>query len=128
MRLKNFSLTYGTQIFKSFGDESRVRIIHLLYKNGELAVSDLEAILDYTQTKTSRHITYLKNSGLVNAAKKDQWMFYSIKDEVYDMVTQMIEFLNKDMQLQKDQEVCHVMSSNRELAANKLAAKGYYRS
>ena len=80
MRLKNFSLTYGTQIFKSFGDESRVRIIHLLYKNGELAVSDLESILDYTQTKTSRHITYLKNSGLVNAAKKDQWIFYSIKE------------------------------------------------
>lgn len=125
MRLKNFSLNYGTQIFKSFSDESRVRIIHLLYKNEELAVSDLESILDYTQTKTSRHITYLKNSGLVNATKKDQWIFYSIKDEVYDMVTQIFEFLNKDIQLQKDQEICNVMNSNRELATNKLAAKGY---
>lgn len=125
MRLKNFSLTYGTQIFKAFGDESRVRIIHLLFKNDELAVSDLEAILDYTQTKTSRHIGYLKNSGLVNATKKDQWVFYSIKEEAYDMVAQIFEFLNKDVQLQKDQEVYNVMNSNRELAINKLAAKGY---
>lgn len=125
MRLKNFSLNFGTQIFKSFADESRVRIIHLLYKNDELAVSDLEAILDFTQTKTSRHIIYLKNAGLVNAAKKDQWIFYSIKDEVYDMVSQIFEFLNKDAQLQRDQEVCSVMNSNRELATNKLAAKGY---
>ncbi|RED93622.1 ArsR/SmtB family transcription factor [Marinoscillum furvescens] len=125
MRLKNFSLTYGTQIFKAFGDESRVRIIHLLFKNDELAVSDLEAILDFTQTKTSRHIGYLKNSGLVNATKKDQWVFYSIKEEAYDMVAQIFEFLNKDVQLQNDQEVYNVMNSNRELAINKLAAKGY---
>ena len=125
MRLKNFSLTYGTQIFKSFADESRVRIIHLLYKNDELSISDLEAILDFTQTKTSRHIGYLKNSGLVNATKKDQWILYSLKDEVYDMVVQIFEFLNKDIQLQKDQEIYQVMNSNRELSVNKLSAKGY---
>lgn len=125
MRLKNFSLTYGTQIFKSFADESRVRIIHLLYKNDELSISDIEAILDFTQTKTSRHVSYLKNSGLVNATKKDQWILYSLKDEVYDMVVQIFEFLNKDVQLQKDQEIYQVMNSNRELAVNKLSAKGY---
>ena len=125
MRLKNFSLNYGTQIFRSFADESRVRIIHLLYKNDELSISDLESILDFTQTKTSRHVSYLKNSGLVNASKKDQWVMYSIKDEVYDMVAQIFEFLNRDAQLQKDQETYHVMNSNRELAINKLTAKGY---
>ena len=73
MRIKNFSLTYGSQIFKSFADEARVRIIHLLYKNDELSISDLERILDFTQTKTSRHISYLRNASLVNAKKKDQW-------------------------------------------------------
>ncbi len=127
MRLKNFSLTYGTQIFKSFADESRVRIIHLLYRNEEMSVSDLEAVLDFTQTKTSRHVSYLKNSGLVNAIKKDQWILYSIKDEVYDMVAQMIEFLSKDVQLQKDQEIYTVMNSNRELSQHKLIAKEYRR-
>lgn len=127
MRLKNFSLNYGTQIFRSFADESRVRIIHLLYRNDEMAVSDLETVLDFTQTKTSRHISYLKNSGLVNATKRDQWIFYSIKDEVYDMVAQIFEFLNKDAQLLRDQEVYLVMKSNRELAQNRLAAKDYRR-
>jgi len=125
MRLKNFSLTYGTQIFKSFADESRVRILHLLYNNDELSISDLESILDFTQTKTSRHLSYLKNSGLVNASKKDQWVLYSLKDEVYDMVAQIFNFLQKDAQLIKDLDVCKVMNSNRELAANKLVAKGY---
>lgn len=125
MRLKNFTLTYGTQIFRSFGEEARVRIIHLLFKNEELSISDLESILDFTQSKTSRHINYLKNSGLVNATKKDQYVMYSIKDEVYDMVAQIFDFLNKDTQLQRDQEHFNVMFTNRELSTNKLASKDY---
>ncbi|MEQ8337549.1 MAG: metalloregulator ArsR/SmtB family transcription factor [Cyclobacteriaceae bacterium] len=125
MRIKNFSLTYGSQIFKSFADEARVRIIHLLYKNDELSISDLERILDFTQTKTSRHISYLRNASLVNAKKKDQWVFYSIKDEVYDIISQIFEFLHKDVTLQKDQETYQIMNSNRELAVNRLEEKGY---
>ena len=127
MRLKNFSLSIGTQIFKSFSEESRVRIIHLLLSQGELTISDLESVLDFTQTKTSRHVTFLKNNGLVTARKKDQWIFYSVKDEVYDLVSRMIEFLQKDTVLQKDLEIVKIMHSNRELSINKLAAKDYRR-
>jgi len=97
----------------------------LLYRQNELTISDLESILDFTQTKTSRHITYLKNSGLLNVRKQDQWVFYSIRDEVHDIVSQMVKFLQKDTQLLKDMETYHIMDSNRELAANKLAAKDY---
>ena len=126
MRLKNFSLTFGSQIFKSVSDESRVRILHLLYRNGELTISDIEHILDFTQTKTSRHITYLKNSGMVNARKADQWVFYSIREEVEEIVNQIFEFLSKDGTLQKDQEVYEILESNRELAKSRLQNKNFY--
>jgi ArsR family transcriptional regulator len=96
-----------------------------LYEQKELTISDLVEILDFTQTKTSRHMTYLRNSGLVNTTKKDQWVFYSVKDETYNMVSQMIEFLQKDAVLQQDLENCRIMNSNRELASNKLTAKGF---
>lgn len=127
MRLKNFNLTYGTQIFKSFSDDSRTRIIHLLYKKEELCISDLEAILDFTQTKTSRHITYLRNAGMVSARKYDQWVFYSIKEEGYDMVSQIFTFLERDPQLQRDLEVYETMDANRALAKNKIEARNYHR-
>lgn len=125
MRLKNFSLSYGTQIFKAFSDESRVRIIHLLYTTGELSISDLELILDFTQAKTSRHITYLKNSGLLNSRQKDQWVLYSIKEEVSGLVNKVLEFLQKDTVLQKDLDAHNTMHTNRELALNKIASKDY---
>lgn len=123
MRLKNFSLSFGTQIFKAFSDESRVRIMHLLYQNDEMCISDLEHALDFTQTKTSRHITYLKNSGLLSYKKHDLYVFYFIKDEVYEIVRQVIKFLEKDQQLKHDLEVYQILFSNRELAANKVNKK-----
>lgn len=126
MRLKNFSLSYGTQIFKSMSEEARVRILHLLYRNGEMTISDLEHILDFTQTKTSRHITYLRNSNIINARKVDQWVFYSIREEVEDVLTQLFSFLNKDAALLKDQEVYQILESNRELAKNRVQGRGYF--
>lgn len=125
MKLKNFSLPFGAQIFKSLSDEARVRILHLLLKNGEMTISDLEHILDYTQTKTSRHVTYLKNSNIVNARKHDQWVFYSIREEVELVIVQIFNFLNKDTHLQKDQEIYEILKSNRELAENRISKQGW---
>ena len=127
MRLKNFSLAFGTQVFKAVSDESRVRILHLLYQNEELTISDLEHILEFTQTKTSRHITYLKNSGIVSARKVDQWVFYSIREEVEEIINQVFEFLIKDNVLQHDQEVFAILESNRELAKSRLQNRNLYR-
>lgn len=44
MRLKNFNLPFGAQVFKALSDEARIRIMHLLYRNHELTISDLEHI------------------------------------------------------------------------------------
>ena len=120
MRLKNFTLGFGSQIFKAFSDESRVRILFLLHHYPELCISDLEHILDFTQTKTSRHLTYLKNSGLTGSRKQDQWVFYHIKEEVKDVVSQIFTYLQRDPILLNDLEVSKVLDSNREMAINKL--------
>lgn len=120
MNLKHFNLQFGAQIFKSFSEEARVRIIFLLFHENELTVTDLEHILDFTQTKTSRHVTYLKNAGLLKARKRDQWIFYQIKEEGMGIIDQIFKFLNKDHQLQKDLEVLKVLRSNRELSITKI--------
>jgi len=116
MRLKNFSLSYGTQIFKAFSDESRIRILSLLYQNKQMCISDLELILDFTQSKTSRHLHYLKNSKIVSSRKANNWIFYYIIDEVYGIISQIFTYLNKDQTLINDQETFNILYSNRELA------------
>ncbi|MBC6988070.1 ArsR/SmtB family transcription factor [Hymenobacter sp. BT491] len=123
MRLKHFNVAFGTQLFKALGDESRVRILHLIWRNQEMCISDLEQVLDFTQTKTSRQLLVLKNAGLVNFRRLDNWMFYYLKDEVLDLVQQQLAFLERDPQLLHDQEVYQTLWSNRELAAYKLQTR-----
>ncbi|MFN2126910.1 MAG: ArsR/SmtB family transcription factor [Anaerolineales bacterium] len=102
MRLKNFSLVFGVQLFKALSEEPRVRILHMLYKKKEMCITDLEIVLGFTQAKTSRHLSYLKNSGIVNARKVDQWVFYSIKEEVTDLIQLVMDYFNKDQVLNND--------------------------
>lgn len=118
MRLKNFNLTLGSQIFKACADESRLRIINLIFTNGEMCITDIEKILDFTQAKTSRHLIYFKNSGILTFRRYNHFVFYQIKDEVFEIVKQMLQFLSKDPQLQQDQQTYQTLFSNRELAIN----------
>jgi ArsR family transcriptional regulator len=120
MRLKSFNLTLGSQIFKACADESRLRILHLIFMNGEMCITDLEKILDFTQAKTSRHLIYLKNAGILSHKRFNHWVFYQIKDEVGDIVKQIFQFLRKDVQLQKDQQIYQTLFTNRELAVREL--------
>jgi len=120
MRLKNFNLALGSQIFKACADESRLRILSLIVLNGEMCISDLEKILDFSQAKTSRHLIYLKNSGILSSRRYHHWVFYQIKDGVEDIIKQVFQFLRKDSQLQQDQQTYTTLFTNRELAVNKL--------
>ena len=61
---------------KALSDETRLRIINLLYER-ELCVCDIMEALQISQTKASRHLSYLKNAGLVTDRKYAQWVYYS---------------------------------------------------
>jgi ArsR family transcriptional regulator len=128
MRLKSFNLTLGSQIFKACADESRLRILHLIFMNGEMCITDVEKILDFTQAKTSRHLIYLKNAGILSYKRYNHWVFYQIKDEVGDIIKQIFQFLRKDLQLQTDQQIYQTLFSNRELAVNKLQIQEWQRT
>ncbi|HET8859496.1 metalloregulator ArsR/SmtB family transcription factor [Marivirga sp.] len=123
MRLKNFTLNFSAQFYKCLSDDSRLRVLFLVHQNLEMCISDLELILDFTQAKTSRHLIYLKNNGVLNSKKVDQWVFYYVKEEVKDFLAQTLKFVEKDQQLQKDLATFKVMYSNRTLALNKLHSK-----
>ena len=127
MRLKNFNLTLGSQIFKACADESRLRILNLIVMNGEMCISDLEKILDFTQAKTSRHLIYLKNSGILNSRRYNHWVFYQIKESVEDIIKQVFQFLRKDQQLQLDLQTYKTLFTNRELAINRLQIQEWQR-
>lgn len=120
MRVKHFPVAFGQQLFKSLGDESRVRILHLLWRNQEMVVGDLEQVLDFTQTKTSRQLAYLKNAGLVSVRRLDNWMYYFLRDETAELLPQILGWMERDPRLVRDQQIYQTLWNNRELAAYKI--------
>lgn len=65
-------------VFKALSDDSRLRIINLLFHSGELCVCDIEEVMGFTQTKVSRHLAYLRKARLVDDRRQGLWMLYSI--------------------------------------------------
>jgi len=78
-------------VLKALSDETRLRILNLLYER-ELCVCDIKESLDVLQTKTSRHLGYLKKAGLISSRKKAQWVYYSLaKNEETEFINDLIE-------------------------------------
>ena len=65
-------------MFRTLADPARLRILALLGRSGELCVCDIEEILGFTQTKTSRHLAYLRRTGLVRVRRRHLWKHYSL--------------------------------------------------
>jgi ArsR family transcriptional regulator len=65
------------ELFKALAEETRLRILNLLYER-ELCVCDVMAVLDISQSKASRHLIALKRAGVAKDRREAQWMHYSL--------------------------------------------------
>jgi ArsR family transcriptional regulator, arsenate/arsenite/antimonite-responsive transcriptional repressor len=64
-------------MFRAFSDPIRLRILHLV-RGQELCVCDLVEILRLPQPTVSRHLSYLRKAGLVDAREERSWNFYRL--------------------------------------------------
>ncbi len=84
------------QLYKALSEEMRLRIMMLLTQ-GELCVCDIEAVLDEPQSKVSRHLAYLKHSGLVSSKRVGVWMHYLIKDFADKTFAAQLAFMEENL-------------------------------
>ena len=63
--------------FKGLADTSRLRILNLLF-HGELCGCDIQYVIQASQSNVSRHLTYLKNSGLVSDRRSGYRVYYRL--------------------------------------------------
>lgn len=66
------------KMFRAFSDPLRLRILHLLLLEKQMCVGDLVAVLRVPQPTASRHLSYLRRSGLVSTRKNGLWTYYSL--------------------------------------------------
>lgn len=67
-------------LFKVFGDSTRIRILYLLL-DGELNVGDIAERLSMNQSAVSHQLKTLKQSDLIKVRRDGKAMFYSLADD-----------------------------------------------
>ena len=64
-------------LFKALADATRLRILGLLL-TGEVCVCDIHESLKIPQSKASRHLAYLRRTGLVETRREGLWIHYRL--------------------------------------------------
>ncbi len=80
--------------FKGLSDVTRLRIMNLLLQ-GELCVCDIQRIINESQSLVSRHLNYLKHSGLVLDRRDGLRVFYRLQKENNPDLKAFHQFLRK---------------------------------
>lgn len=85
-----------SELFKVFGDSTRIRILFVLFEC-EVCVCDLAQALNMTQSAISHQLKILKQSRLVKARRDGKSVFYSLADShVRNIIAQGLEHIEEE--------------------------------
>ena len=84
------------ELFKIFGDSTRIRILYVLLE-AEVCVCDLAEALNMTQSAISHQLRILKQNKLVKSRREGKSVFYSLADDhVRTIIDQGREHIAED--------------------------------
>lgn len=67
-------------VFKVLANDTRLRLLHALARNGELCVSELATLVDMGQTAVSNQLQRLNGRGILESRRAGNQIFYRIVD------------------------------------------------
>ena len=83
------------ELFKVFGDSTRIRILWALHE-AEMCVCDIAVLLNMTQSAISHQLRVLKQANLVKNRKEGKVVYYSlVADHVRDIFDQGLIHINE---------------------------------
>lgn len=73
------------ELFKVFGDSTRVKILYALFES-EMCVCDIAQLISMTQSAVSHQLRILKQARLVKYRRDGKSVLYSLDDEHIQMI------------------------------------------
>ena len=84
------------ELFKVFGDSTRIKILFVLFES-EMCVCDIAEALSMTQSAVSHQLKVLKQAKLIKNRREGKSIFYSLADEhVRTIIAMGIEHIEED--------------------------------
>ncbi len=94
-------------LFTALSDQTRLRLLNLI-RDEEVCVCFFVEALDESQPKISRHLAYLRKTGLVETRRDGKWMHYKLSmpedEHLRNIVDTTLNRLAESDQMQDDYE------------------------
>jgi ArsR family transcriptional regulator, arsenate/arsenite/antimonite-responsive transcriptional repressor len=84
------------RLFLSLGDKTRLKLLSLM-ANEPVSVGFLVDELGESQPKVSRHLAYLRNSGVVNTRREGKNIYYGIQESGDPDIDNVVNFVIRTM-------------------------------
>ncbi len=104
-------------ITKALSDPHRVRAL-LALRKGELCVCQIIDLFGLAPSTVSKHMSILKQAGLVNSRKDSRWVYYRLVEEndrcreINELVRFTISLLEHDKQILSDDATMYGTTSD----------------
>jgi ArsR family transcriptional regulator len=82
---------------RALADPIRLRILALL-GTGEVCVCHIHEALNVPQPTASRHLAYLRRTGLVDARRDGPWVHYSIRKMPDDVLQTIVDTVTRSLE------------------------------
>jgi ArsR family transcriptional regulator, arsenate/arsenite/antimonite-responsive transcriptional repressor len=106
-------------LFKCLSDETRLRCMALLHKQGKLCVCELTHALDMLQPKISRHLALLRQCDLLLDSREGQWVYYQINPDLpawaFEILDVTVKHFGTEHKQQQDCGRLQAMESRPEM-------------
>jgi ArsR family transcriptional regulator, arsenate/arsenite/antimonite-responsive transcriptional repressor len=83
-------------IMKALSDENRIRALMML-TGGELCVCQIIEMLRIAPSTVSKHISILRQAGLVESRKEGRWVYYQLARGENQTIREILEWLKEHL-------------------------------
>ena len=90
--LPNEDVSHLAEVFKLLGDETRLQIVLLVSRHGELNVTELCRLVDHSQPLVSHHLALLKTAGVIEKRREGKHNYYSVNRELFVQLMAALAF------------------------------------
>lgn len=91
----NDTINNLSEVFKVFGDPTRIRILWVLF-DSEKCVADISNALSMSQSAISHQLRVLKQARLVSSRRDGKNTFYSLADEHVERIIEQVLIHTKE--------------------------------
>ncbi|HWQ82857.1 MAG TPA: metalloregulator ArsR/SmtB family transcription factor [Ignavibacteria bacterium] len=103
------------KIFKALSDKNRIRILKMLQKK-PLCVCEIREVLKLAVSTVSKHLSILREAGLINDWKEGKWINYRLNPQPSHMASNALLFvqlqIEDDETIKKDRKITCCVDRN----------------